>query len=100
MVVWCKEEAVPENVVCAEIPGGAENNSTVNFLTLSVWRLQIHKCCKEKCFSNSYGRPLNKCKYGFSYPMQEEEKMNRAGIGLFQVDVVMRTSLLLHTIRK
>lgn len=79
MVVWCKEGTVPENVVCAEIPRGAEENPTVNSMKSFVRRLQIHKCRKSKCFVDSRGKPLSKCKYGFPYPVQEEEKMNKAG---------------------
>ena len=79
MVVWCEEGTVPDNAVCAEIPRGAENNPTVNSLKSFVRRLQIHKCRKNKCNINSRGRPLKKCKYGFPFPVQEDEQMNKSG---------------------
>ena len=79
MVVWCKEGTIPENVVCAEVPRGAEDNPTVNSLKSFVRRLQMHRCRKNKCNVDSRGRPLKKCKYGFPYPVQEEERMNNAG---------------------
>ena len=54
MVVWCKEGTVPDNVVCAEIPRGDEENPTVNSLKSFVRQLQIHRCRKDKCFTSSY----------------------------------------------
>ena len=78
-VVWCKEDTVPDNAVCAEVPRGAKDNPTVTSLKSFVRRLQMHRCRKDKCFLDSRGRPLKKCKYGFPYPVQNEEKMNKAG---------------------
>ena len=79
MVVWCKEGTVPENVVSAEVPRGAEDNPMVNSLKSYVRRLQSHTCRKNKCFVDSRGKQLKKCKYGFPYPVQEEETLNKAG---------------------
>ncbi|XP_065058005.1 uncharacterized protein LOC135685854 isoform X1 [Rhopilema esculentum] len=79
MVVWCDEKTIPDHVVCAEIPRGSELNPTVNSLKSFVRRLQVHRCRKDKCFTSSHGKPLRKCKYGFPYPVQEEERLNNAG---------------------
>ena len=79
MVVWCKEGTVPDNVVCAEVPRGATDNPSMNSLKSYVRRLQMHRCRKDKCFLDSRGRPLKKCKYSFPYPVQEEEGLNKAG---------------------
>ena len=79
MVVWCEDGTVPDNVVCADVPRGAADNPTVTSLKSFVHRLQIHRCHKDKCFLDSRGRPLKKCKYGFPYTVQEEEKLNTAG---------------------
>ena len=70
MVVWCEEGTVPDNVVCAEVPRGAADNPTVKSLKSFIRRLQIHRCRKDKCFLDSHGRPLKKCKYGFPYPVR------------------------------
>ncbi|XP_065054148.1 uncharacterized protein LOC135682959 isoform X4 [Rhopilema esculentum] len=79
MVVWCKEKTIPDHAVCAEMPRGSELNPTVNSLKSFVRRLQVHRCRKDKCFTSSHGKPLRKCKYGFPYPVQEEERLNNAG---------------------
>ena len=78
MVVWCKEKTIPDHVVCAEMPRGSELKLPVNSLKSFVRRLQVHRLRKDKCFTSSHGKPLRKCKYGFPYPVQEEERLNNA----------------------
>ena len=79
MVVWCKEGTVPDNVVCAELPRGDDKEPMVAVLRSYVERLQVHRCRKDKCIKDSYINKSKKCKYGFPYPMQEEEGLNKAG---------------------
>ena len=79
MVVWCKEGTVSDNVVCAEMPRGDDKEPMVAVLRSYVERLQLHRCRKDKCIKVSSASKSNKCKYGFPYPMQEEEGLNKAG---------------------
>eukprot|EP00795_Rhopilema_esculentum_P010080 gene10080-18729_t len=53
MLVWCEEKTIPDHMV--------------------------YRCRKDKCFTSSHDKPLRKCKYGFPYPVQEEERLNNAG---------------------
>eukprot|EP00795_Rhopilema_esculentum_P016123 gene16123-7480_t len=39
----------------------------------------VNRCRKDKCFTSSHDKPLRKCKYGFPYPVQEEEGLNNDG---------------------
>ena len=78
MIVSCKDGTVSEDVVCAEVPRGAEDNPMVNSLKSYICRLQIHICRKNKCFIDSWGKQLKKCKYGFPFPVQEGETLNKA----------------------
>ena len=79
MVVWCKEGTVPDNVVCAEMPRGDDKEPMVSVLRSYVERLQLHRCRKDKCTKVSSVNKPSKCKYGFPYPLQEEEGLNKAG---------------------
>ncbi len=79
MVVWCKEGTVPDNVVCAEVPRGSDGNTMADSLSSYVKHLQIHKCRPDRCNKTTHGKHLDKCKYGFPYPLQDEDGMNKAG---------------------
>ncbi len=79
MVVWCKEGTVLDNVVCAEVPRGSDGNTMADSLSSYVKHLQIHKCRPDRCNKTTHGKHLDKCKYGFPYPLQDEDGMNKAG---------------------
>ena len=78
MIVSCKDGTVPEDVVYAEVPRGVEDNPMVHSVKSYVCRLQIHICCENKCFIDSRGKQLTKCKYGCPFPVQEGETLNKA----------------------
>ncbi len=48
-------------------------------LSSYVKHLQVHKCRPDRCNTDSHGKHLQKCKYGFPYPLQNEDGMNKAG---------------------
>ena len=73
ILLWCKRSTIPENVVMAEVPHGADSLCKVScYLRKLVLKLQKHtRCVPNRCFKGSFGKKLMKCKYGFPFHVPE-----------------------------
>ncbi len=78
MVVWCKEGTVPDHVVCAEMPRSDSEEGIISSSRAQVKTLQYHKCRKNRCIKESYGKKAPLCKFGFPNKILSKETLNKA----------------------
>jgi hypothetical protein len=87
MVIWCDPVEKPkENKISAEMPRfKSPDNGSLPHPCNEQWRnavksTQIHRCRDNRCFKGPRGRKLTKCKYGFPFQLNDEEKLDQSGV--------------------
>ena len=70
-LIWVKNGTLHPLAVSGLMPRGCSKD--VNEMRKLVQKFQIHKCRPNKCFRTLKGKATSQCKYGFPFPLREED---------------------------
>ena len=86
MVIWCDLLTKPPNKISAQMPrfthptDSTQPHPVNEQLRQYVKSFHIHRCRPDRCFKGPRGKRLKKCKYGFSFDINAEERLDESGV--------------------
>ena len=76
-ILWLKENTLVKDSIVAELPRG--DDPETQKLRKMVKKYQTHNCLPNRCFRTWKGVATNQCKYGFPYPLRDDDGLDSSG---------------------